>query len=326
MSDQPTTGVMTRSMISKQSSLGIVLNEQESNAANATNPQDQEQLVRYRILQSNIKSEHKSNVTNTPTSNILLSPITQHSPEISPSDISTRLEDTLERNTTTPNNKDTSSFFISQLQLIGSDTEDRIRNSQNSIQQQITNLSHKHDQLALNNSNLFERMSLQINHTSVILENILIRMNTTNTIHPDSSPLKISNASINASSSSSTSSTSSHTIPLSMTSVTHNIPLSVKEINTILGNSVPIKSTPDILKSYNPLLENNTPANFLHSHEETCELYGLGTHTYVQLFLTNVKRNSLEIYETFIQKTSLTRMNGRSKLDNPFQTFIHIYI
>ena len=292
-------------------------------------------ISQQQLILDVVQNEHESNVNNTPTNNILLSPITQHSPEKSsspnqnqfsspysansassstPSDISTRLEDTLDRNTNTPNNKDTSSFFISQLQLIGSETEDRIRNSQNSLQQQIANLTHKHDQLVLNNSNSFNRMSLQINHTSVILESILNRMSNTthpnqqtNTIHSDPSPLVISNASITTLQPSQTSSSTSST----------KIPLSVKELKTILENSVPIKSTPEIIKSYTPLLENNTPANILHSHEETCELYGLGIHTYVQLFLTNVKKNSLEIYEMFIQKTSLTRMHGRTKLDNP---------
>ena len=331
----PFTGVMTRSMSISQQQL---------------NP-------------GVVPTEHESNATEFPINNLPISPITQlSSPEnpfpnhnqftspytttttsssqesqntsdklnsfLPPSDISTRLEDTLERNNSTPNNKNSSidsSSFLSQLQLIGSETENRIRNSQNSVQQQIAVLMDKHEQTLLLNSKLFEQMSTQINNTSSALDRLiqqlpqlLITQSITplsNTSHANPSSSMSSDISIFHDNSSSSSSSSSSDLSSRNALSIHT--LSIKEINYIMENSIPIKISPENLKLYCFLPNNVTPAGVLHNHEEVCDLYNIDPRAYVQLILTNLRKNSPELYEAFLQNTLLPRAQGKSKFNNP---------
>ena len=351
-----------------------------------------------------VLNEHESNANNILTNIIPLSPIPRSPPsatyeqsnsKLSPADLSTRLEDTLKRETTTPTDKnssiDASNFLLSQLSLIGRDTEDRIRNSSSSLQQQILDLNDKQDRASLNNSKLLEQMSSQIANTSSILEHILNRLppqtQTNKTNHTDPLPSSSSNSSQSSSMSSlqqqiSTQnelisiqskkfahlldlqsekfsdrleklrtqithspdnasydplaspanlinrsilitpvSSSSHTSSSSvLTSSPLELPYSIKDFNFLLDSSTPIKTFTNVLKNISYSLNNTsplTPATVIHNQEAFFTMNDVRPSQFTILFMGNMRKNSLDMFSTFLEETTLPRADGKCRLDNP---------
>ena len=247
---------------------------------------------------------------------------------LQPSNLSTKMEDTIVRESSSSSSVDhsppSSSFSFSQP--IGYDTQRRIQvsNTMSSLQQGFSDLITKSDiNIKISNERndrylqTFEYLSLQMTNNSKLIGQLILQVqqneinnshatasintNPVNTTHVNLPTPQISNSSILNSSSKSSS---------------QSLYLSIKDINSFLENSVQTTTTTQSLRNYTTS-KGDTPARLLNTHEATCDVYNIAPELITQLFLAHIRKFNNDLYQTFLFDTDLPRSPGRSKSDNP---------